>query len=164
THRPDVERRRPVHRLRLGERARHAQSGLDRERACATVMRVDQPSAPYNPYAPPSASGQPAPPPAQVPIILLEPASRLRRIAAHLIEWTMVAGLAVLIATAYAVAVGPERQQEDAPWIVWAGMIPGALIELVLQVAIGQSLGKLLLGLRVVGPDGQAASLLRVVL
>jgi uncharacterized RDD family membrane protein YckC len=93
--------------------------------------------------------------------LLAEPASRVARIGAHVLDWGVVLGVAVAIEIVY-FALRPDRMNEEGP-IVWLSFLPGIVAQIALQAKLGQSLGKRVLGLRVVTLDGQPATVGRVV-
>ena len=113
---------------------------------------------PYNPYAAPAAVDAPV----VTRAILLERAPTLSRVGAHLIDWAIVIGTMMIATTSYALAAG--KLDGDAALIApYLFMLPGMFMQLAMQIGSGQSIGKRLLGLKVVNPDGTPATLGRVV-
>lgn len=122
----------------------------------------------YNPYAAPTAQGYA---PAAAPLLQHEffqiPAPVLTRIGAHLIDIAVIVGLMLgfaLLAGVFAAMTGTEVDEGTSNAIAFFGLLPGVILQCILQASVGRSLGKLLLRIRVVTIDGLPAGFARVVL
>jgi uncharacterized RDD family membrane protein YckC len=114
---------------------------------------------PYNPYAAPA---QPDAIPQAAPVRFDgEPSPIGARIGAHLIDlFVVMAGMFMSIMVI--VFAFPDIKDDTVtPFLAY---LPGLAVQTIMQVAWGQSLGKRLLGLRVVMMDGTPASAAHVVL
>lgn len=114
-----------------------------------------------NPYAPPAADA-PFTTDGDVALAFWPLASRGQRLGASLLDSLLVLFPAIAILTARALLIA----KGDSLVYLATGLsvCVGAGVQLYFQIRFGQSVGKRLLGIRVVRMDGQAPSLARILL
>jgi uncharacterized RDD family membrane protein YckC len=118
---------------------------------------MSDPNSPLNPFAPPQSQVQDVPSLSANGLVL---ASRGRRLAGALLDGLIALLFCAAIFISFSVSLTSLSEVEKASWMVLPVYM---LVQGYLLATRGQSLAKMILGTRIVRPDGSPVGAVRIV-